>query len=567
MNPTLLGNRYRILGSLGSGGFGETFLAEDTHIPSGRRCVIKKLKPMAGDPNVYRMLRERFGREAAILEQLGEGHNQIPRLYAYFEEAGNFYLIQEFIEGQTLTQKLQSEGIQSESMVRSILLQLLPVLAFVHSQKIVHRDIKPDNIIFRKRDSLPVLIDFGSVKESINTALNSGNSGPSIVIGTPGFMPAEQTAGKPIYSTDLYALALTAIYLLTGRIPQQLDSDSRTGEIVWRQYAPNLSSSFAAVLDKAIRYHPQDRYSSAQEMLSALQSLAVGVGVTSPAVGIPVSERETVAVSPGAYGYAQPVPVSNKNNWLKALLVGGSLGLVAALAIAGIRSALQSPSPTATQPAAVVTPVTPTPAPTPPRPASTQRPVITPTPTPPAVVFSPTPAPTQSLPTEPPSPSPEIPQNHDFVKTPNENANSTNNNEVSQARVPGLPVGTSEAVIKQTFGSPTKVSDGLWENTEAMLYVVEPNQIDLGFIIDRNTRRLRQTEASFASSVSVEEMQKTLDGMAGGQVSDEVKTQLRRVKEGKRDQYRFSNGNWDGIIERNEKDRTYIAVWEADLHY
>jgi serine/threonine-protein kinase len=121
-------------------------------------------------------------------------------------------------------------------------------------------------------------------------------------------------------------------------------------------------------------------------------------------------------------------------------------------------------------------------------------------------------------------------------------------------------------VIQQTFGSPTKVSDGLWENTEAMLYVVEPNQIDLGFIIDRDTRRLRQTEASFASSVSVEEMQKTLDGMTGGQVSDEVRRQLRRVKEGERDQYRFSNGNWDGIIERNEKNRTYIAVWEADLH-
>ena len=129
-----------------------------------------------------------------------------------------------------------------------------------------------------------------------------------------------------------------------------------------------------------------------------------------------------------------------------------------------------------------------------------------------------------------------------------------------------MPPGTAEAVIVETFGSPSKVSSGVWENTEAMLYRVVPNEIDLGFIVDRDTRRLRQTEVSFGRSVSVEEMEKTLDGMAGGQASDEVKRQLKRVQEGRLSQYEFSTGNWDGIIERNEKDRIYIALWEADLH-
>ncbi len=106
MTPTLLNNRYRVLQTLGGGGFGNTFLAEDTYMPSGRRCVIKQLKPVTHDPQAYQMVQERFQREAAVLEDLGEGNNQIPRLYAYFTEAGQFYLLQEWIQVDTLTQKL-----------------------------------------------------------------------------------------------------------------------------------------------------------------------------------------------------------------------------------------------------------------------------------------------------------------------------------------------------------------------------------------------------------------------------------------------------------------------------
>jgi serine/threonine protein kinase, bacterial len=232
MTPILLNYRYQVIRVLGSGGFGETFLAEDTQMPTKRRCVIKQLKPVADNPQVYQLVQERFQREAAILEELGEGNSQIPSLYAYFCEDGQFYLAQEYIEGQTLAEKMRQYGILSESSVKEILVSILPVLNYVHSKGIVHRDIKPDNILIRSSNQQPVLIDFGAVKETIATVITvSGNSSQSIVIGTPGFMPSEQTAGRPVFSSDLYSLGLTAIYLLTGKFPQELGTNPSTGEI------------------------------------------------------------------------------------------------------------------------------------------------------------------------------------------------------------------------------------------------------------------------------------------------------------------------------------------------
>ncbi|MEJ1937743.1 serine/threonine-protein kinase, partial [Nostoc sp. NIES-2111] len=198
--PTVLNNRYRVIRILAAGGFGETFLAEDTQMPSGRRCLIKKLKPVANNPQIYQLVQERFRREAAILEELGDGCNQIPKLYAYFVENDEFFLVQEYIEGETLQQKLQ-QGLLSEASVKEIISSILPILDYVHSKRIVHRDIKPDNILIRHADGKPVLIDFGAVKETMGTVMTaSGNSDRSIVIGTPGFMPSEQLAGRPVFS-------------------------------------------------------------------------------------------------------------------------------------------------------------------------------------------------------------------------------------------------------------------------------------------------------------------------------------------------------------------------------
>ncbi len=269
----LLNNRYQIIRTLGSGGFGDTFLAEDTQMPSQRRCVIKQLKPIENNPQIYQLVQERFAREGAILEELGGVSEQIPTLYAYFCLEEQFYLVQEWVEGDTLTTKVQQQGLFNESSVREILSNLLPVLDFVHSKRIVHRDIKPDNIIWRHSDSKPVLIDFGAVRETMATVVNSqGSLTRSIIIGTPGYMPSEQAAGRAVYSSDLYSLGLTIVYLLSGKSPQQLETDSNTGEILWESEVGNISASLKTVIDRAIAFHPRERFSTALEMLQALQT-------------------------------------------------------------------------------------------------------------------------------------------------------------------------------------------------------------------------------------------------------------------------------------------------------
>lgn len=266
MIPTLLNNRYRLLEPLGSGGFSNTFLAEDTYLPSGRRCVIKQLRPVIHDPATYRLVQERFQREAALLETLGNSHGQIPCLYAYFAEQDTFYLVQEWIDGTTLDRHQQF----SSQEVRQLLMSLLPVLDYIHQQGVIHRDIKPANVILRRSDQVPVLIDFGVAKECLNSTpvSQSGVAAPrpSIVVGTPGFIPPEQATGHPVYASDLYSLAMTAIHLLTGRLPQV---GSTTGLATWPK--AGVDPLLVAVLDKAIRYHASDRYPTAKAMLAALQ--------------------------------------------------------------------------------------------------------------------------------------------------------------------------------------------------------------------------------------------------------------------------------------------------------
>ncbi|MEO1393410.1 MAG: serine/threonine protein kinase [Cyanobacteria bacterium J06634_5] len=272
--PTVVSRRYKVLNVLGDGGFGKTFLVEDQHMPSRERCVLKQLKPTHHEtPELRQMIETRFQREAAILETLGKSHDQIPRLYAYFAEGSQFYLVEEWIQGPTLAQKVEQEGPLQEALVQVIVAHLLPAIAHIHQQKIVHRDIKPDNIILRSQDGKPVLIDFGAVKETMNTAINHTQSAHSIVVGTPGYMPAEQLSGRPIYASDIYSLGMTAIYLLTGKHPQEMAIDPTSGKLLWREHVVGLSTEFGNFLDCATHISTQSRFSSVLEMHSILNAL------------------------------------------------------------------------------------------------------------------------------------------------------------------------------------------------------------------------------------------------------------------------------------------------------
>ena len=271
----LLDRRYLITQSLSAGGFGETYLAQDTRIPGNPVCVVKQLKSASSLPAHMEKARQLFNREAEALAKLGD-HDQIPRLLAYFTEGDEFYLVQEFIPGHTIEVELKQPW--SEQQVIQLLQEVLTVLAFVHAQGVIHRDIKPANIIRRQRDSKLVLIDFGAIKQVRIQPDGSGeysSVSPGTRIGTLGYMPTEQARGKPRPSSDLFALGMIAIQALTGQHPTRLEDDHLTGETRW-QHLVQISPGLVHVLARMTRYSSRDRYQTASEALQAVQQLAHG---------------------------------------------------------------------------------------------------------------------------------------------------------------------------------------------------------------------------------------------------------------------------------------------------
>lgn len=269
-----LGGRYTIISELGAGGFGQTFMAEDLHLPGHPKCVVKQLKPQTNDPNSLAMARRLFDTEAQVLYQLGD-HDQIPRLLAHFEENEQFYLAQELIEGEPLTQELAGGQPWTEVQAIALLQDILQVLAFVHHKQVIHRDIKPPNLIRRRSDGKIVLIDFGAVKQ-VSTQVVNHDAGPTnltISIGTKGYMPNEQLAGTPRFSSDVYAVGMLVLQALTGIHPKRLGEDPKTGEITWHERAPHISPELAAIIDNMVCYDFRDRYPTAVEALLALRSL------------------------------------------------------------------------------------------------------------------------------------------------------------------------------------------------------------------------------------------------------------------------------------------------------
>jgi serine/threonine protein kinase len=275
-----LGGRYKVINQLGVGGFSQTFLAQDLHLPGHPLCVVKQFKPQVADPVQLQTASRLFDTEAKVLYQLGE-HPQIPRLLAHFEEEQEFYLVQEFIEGQPLAKLLRGRP-WSERRVIALLQDLLQILVFVHRQSVIHRDIKPSNLIYRNPDGRIVLIDFGAVKQ-VSTQLTESSTGLfTVSIGTQGYMPMEQLSGSPRFSSDIYAAGVVCIQALTGLSPRRFKSDLQTGEIVWRDLHPSaqvgqspVNPVFAAILDRMVCYHFKDRYQTAEEALTALEALLI----------------------------------------------------------------------------------------------------------------------------------------------------------------------------------------------------------------------------------------------------------------------------------------------------
>lgn len=418
---TILQNRYRVLSILGQGGFGRTYLAED----QGRfneRCALKEFIPNTNGTYALDKSKELFQREAAILYQIQ--HPQIPQFRATFEENQRLFLVQDYVEGKTyrtlLNERKALGSLFSEAEVVLFLRQILPVLAHIHARGIIHRDIAPDNIILRASDRVPVLIDFGVVKE-LATRVSGDPAMPATSVGKVGYAPSEQMlSGQATPSSDLYALAVTAIVLLTGKEPQEL-LDQHTLVWSWQQWT-KVSPALALLFNRMLSRVPGDRYQSVREVVQALDAPPNPYAPPSPSstptpTPTPsVSQVATIAlgrrrapISPNSSSGNQPDPVippPGNSFWDNPLVVtflgGGIILLVALGSWSIISSMLKRPraEPSPTPPIEIIPSTIPSPRLTP-RPIPSLTPSLKPTPT---VTPSFTPIPEPLL-----TPAPETP--------------------------------------------------------------------------------------------------------------------------------------------------------------
>lgn len=272
----VLQQRYQIVQGLGAGVFGQTYIAVDIDYPENPKCVVKQLKVSSFQPSYLDTLRLRFITETETLKRLGY-HHQIPELITCFEENERFYLVQEFIEGNALTAELpihQNWGcLWHEAEVIKFLKDVLEILEFVHSQGVIHCDIKPENIIRRAFDGKLVLIDFGSI-QPVDFDINVELPIYTVPVTSLGYIPPEQFIGQTQPNSDIYALGIIAIQALTGQAPLELKVDIYTNEIIWRSDNIPVNDYLAAILSQMIRYNYQERFQSATEVLRILRQMS-----------------------------------------------------------------------------------------------------------------------------------------------------------------------------------------------------------------------------------------------------------------------------------------------------
>ena len=309
----LLRGRYRIVKRLSvEGGFSITYLAEDID-KLDDLCVVKQLAPKAQNQTTLKKAVKLFEQEAQRLQELGE-HPQIPNLLAYFEQDNYLYLVQQFINGDNLLKRIQENGRFRESEIRKLLLDLLPVLKFIHKKGVIHRDIKPENVIIRQSDGKHVLIDFGASK--LLTATVQNKMGTSI--GSHGYTPVEQMQdGKAYPASDLFSLGASCFFLLTGISPSKLWMEKGYAWIsTWRKHFTasdgkriSISMELGEVIDKLLKVDIKERYHSAEEVIKDLTPQEISASVaTTLLTSVPTkSDAATVQV---------PKQLKKRNRWL-----------------------------------------------------------------------------------------------------------------------------------------------------------------------------------------------------------------------------------------------------------
>ncbi len=549
-----LGGRYRIVQPLGSGGFGQTFSAQDLHLPGHPLCVVKQLKPQVSSAEELQSARRLFDTEAQTLYKLGS-HPQIPGLLAHFEEDQEFYLAQEYIEGHSLADELGAPW--NEAQVITFLGDLLRILAFVHSHGVIHRDIKPSNLIRRASDRRIVLIDFGAVKQVSNqaTALRSGLS-HTISIGTQGYMPSEQVAGRPQFSSDIYAVGILGIQALTGYPPTELHPDPHSGELEWQHYAPKAHPALLEVLDTMVRYDFRTRYTTATEALAALRGLPpqlnryVPAAIASPgqspratqaAPTIAVGRRRertqlTAPQAPAPQTPASRAPTRRRQKtslplWLP-LVAGAGVAIAALLGWQMWRSASSTDAET---PVVATTPRDPA--------ATDAEPELEATTTPADEVTDPVAEPAAIEPEEPAPPEPEAPTPPPPV------AASEGSEDAEEADAPAsepgseLSTGAAQATVASLY---SHVSNKSWDAARSQFGGSLAQQFDPGFFARFDRVSVENLRVTGQTADTVELVGENTYVYPDGSTQREERSFTVRMEDG---QPRIVASNFRGVLQ------------------
>jgi WD40 repeat protein len=329
MNSQVLGGRYRTTQVLAQGGFGQTFLATDTHRPSHPVCVVKQLRPVNQKPELMPKIQLWFKNEGETLAKLGL-HDQIPQLLAYFEEDGEFYLVQEYIPGQTLSYELVPGKPWDSKKIIHLLIEILEILEFVHSHGVIHRDVKPSNIIRRQTDNKLVLIDFGTVKQ-IPPMDSQGQPNLTMAVGTPAYMPVEQLYGYPQLNSDIYAVGVIGIQAASGLSAHEVKSlidphSPHSGIGSWRDRT-SICQELADILEEMVAHDYRERYQTVASVIADLENLDKGNSQN------PKPNSSTFvfapAHTPNTPPSNRPQTISSKRRTLLSLLPIGSILAVA----------------------------------------------------------------------------------------------------------------------------------------------------------------------------------------------------------------------------------------------
>ena len=587
---SLQGGKYTLEGELGEGGFGVTYKA--THQYLGQPAVIKTMNDSLRKHPQYREFEQKFQDEARRLSLCV--HPNIVRVSDFFVEDGRPYMVMDYIPGKTLAEIVLGKEPLPEAIAIDYINQIGEALKVVHQNNLLHRDVKPQNIMLKEGSDRVVLIDFGIARE-----FAADRTVTHTALVSDGYAPPEQywTQGRRSPATDVYGLAATFYTMLTGGIPMSAIARGQAPMSAPKDLQPEISAATNQAVLRGMALDLKYRPATMDEWLSLL-----------PNVETPT--RRQTANKPSTTEAA--TVVAGSPSQMRGRTEGGDLdegepafgwwvwaGVAIAALIAGALAATlldgggdgeigQLPSPTPTVSPSPVASPTPKPSPTPskppvvsPPPKPSPSPVVVqpspepspkPSPSPVVVQPSPKPSPKPSSPepspvvVEPsPEPSPVIVEPPPLVLPGYTSQSSGGSGTVGEsAIIRGLPPGTAESEVRELLGEPTEIDD--LPNTRIAIYDLMPGTITVAYIFDRDTGLVSQSELSVAQSVFDLQVKTALNGMLDYRTTREIEKGWREVWKGRSDRYSFKTGPLEGVIQRQPDDRIYIGVWDEGLH-